>query len=237
MRKAGSTVTDEALRTAIMESNSISEALRRLGKTPNGATHTHFTQRAKRLGISTDHFDKDKWYPRSLANRSPESVLVRNERNHRRVAGSTLKKALLRMGVPYKCAIPGCPMGAEWMGRPISLQVDHIDGDRFNNLKENLRFLCPPCHTQTETYGYRGGGAKTPETRFCAECGVSITTGKTGFCIKHWKRPHQKEKIQWPTDEELVEMIRRSSRLQTSKKLGVSETAVRKRIKTRQLVI
>lgn len=42
-----------------------------------------------------------------------------------------------------------------WRGKLISLQLDHIDGDRLNNTRENLRALCPNCHSQTETWGIR----------------------------------------------------------------------------------
>jgi hypothetical protein len=41
---------------------------------------------------------------------------------------------------------------SEWMGKPLKLQVDHIDGDNRNNKRENLRALCPNCHSNTETY-------------------------------------------------------------------------------------
>lgn len=40
----------------------------------------------------------------------------------------------------------------EWMGKPISLEVDHIDGDRKNNTRNNLEALCPNCHSQTATW-------------------------------------------------------------------------------------
>jgi 5-methylcytosine-specific restriction endonuclease McrA len=43
----------------------------------------------------------------------------------------------------------------EHNGKPITLEVDHIDGDRENNTFENLRFICPNCHSQTETWRTR----------------------------------------------------------------------------------
>lgn len=48
------------------------------------------------------------------------------------------------------CAL--CGLGATWQGRPLKLQLDHIDGNPFNNLFDNLRILCPNCHTQTDTF-------------------------------------------------------------------------------------
>ena len=40
----------------------------------------------------------------------------------------------------------------EWLGKEISIELDHIDGDRTNHRLENLRMLCPNCHSQTSTY-------------------------------------------------------------------------------------
>lgn len=67
----------------------------------------------------------------------------------------TLKKFLIeRHGeICKKCGLP-----PEWMGEPLTLQVDHIDGNSDNNNPENLRLLCPNCHTQTPTHGSKGMG-------------------------------------------------------------------------------
>lgn len=41
---------------------------------------------------------------------------------------------------------------SEWNGKPITLELDHIDGNRTNHLFSNLKILCPNCHSQTETF-------------------------------------------------------------------------------------
>lgn len=61
-----------------------------------------------------------------------------------------LRVRLLKEGVmEHKCQQCGL---LEWNGKPIPLELDHIDGNRFNNNLDNLRMMCPNCHAQTETY-------------------------------------------------------------------------------------
>lgn len=59
-----------------------------------------------------------------------------------------VKKFLIEQN-GYKCDICG---NTEWQGKPIPLEVDHVDGDSENNILGNLRLICPNCHAQTETY-------------------------------------------------------------------------------------
>ena len=64
-----------------------------------------------------------------------------------------LKKQLVKEKLlEYKCSI--CSL-KEWLNQPISLQLDHINGIRNDHRLENLRFLCPNCHSQSETYAGR----------------------------------------------------------------------------------
>lgn len=61
-----------------------------------------------------------------------------------------LSKRLIKEGIfDYKCNSCGI---SKWNNLPIVLELDHIDGNSHNHLKENLRFLCPNCHSQTSTY-------------------------------------------------------------------------------------
>lgn len=55
----------------------------------------------------------------------------------------------------YRCEI--CGIG-EWNNQPLKLECDHIDGDHSNNRIDNLRLLCPNCHSQTGTYKNRNFG-------------------------------------------------------------------------------
>ncbi len=59
------------------------------------------------------------------------------------------RKNYLLVERSLKCEI--CNL-SEWMGKVIPIELDHIDGNSENNIKENLRLICPNCHAQTETY-------------------------------------------------------------------------------------
>lgn len=63
-----------------------------------------------------------------------------------------LSKRLVAAGVlTNKCA--ACGAGDTWNNKPLTLQLDHINGVSTDHRLENLQLLCPNCHTQTETYG------------------------------------------------------------------------------------
>lgn len=72
-------------------------------------------------------------------------------------AVNTLKRYLCEK-VGEKCAV--CGQLPEWQGKPLVLQVDHIDGNSDNNFPSNIRLICPNCHTQTDTFGTKGQGSR-----------------------------------------------------------------------------
>lgn len=63
---------------------------------------------------------------------------------------TSIKNAMYEYyNIEYKCNLCGI---SKWFEKQIILELDHIDGDRFNNAITNLRLLCPNCHSQTETF-------------------------------------------------------------------------------------
>lgn len=68
---------------------------------------------------------------------------------------TVLKRYLVQQYGEY-CS--SCGIDSFWNGDKLTLQLDHIDGNSDNNFPENLRLLCPNCHSQTETFGSKGMG-------------------------------------------------------------------------------
>ena len=150
--------TDEMLESAVRDSTSIAGVLRALGVTWSGGAHAHFSRRIKRLGLDTAHFTgAAHMRGKPALRRLPaEEVLVVKPRGSRRTQPYLLRRALIEVGMPYECEM--CGIGGAWQGRPLILHVDHVNGDCLDSRVENLRFLCPNCHTQTATWAGRNAG-------------------------------------------------------------------------------
>lgn len=91
----------------------------------------------------------------SFTPRSVDSIFIKDEK---RRSGPAIKKRLIEdLGWEDRCMIDGCPNPMPmWNGLPLVLHLDHINGDSSDNRIENLRIICPNCHTQTTTYCGRG---------------------------------------------------------------------------------
>lgn len=149
--------TREVLAEAVAASTNMCEVLRRLGVELVGGQHTHISRRIKAYGIDTSHFRVPSRRGKAWHPRTPEALLVEQTGPQaRRIPSDRLTWAMTESGLRKQCAL--CGAEAVWRGRPLPLEVDHVDGDWRNNRIENLRFLCPNCHSTTDSYRGRGKG-------------------------------------------------------------------------------
>ncbi|MEH0578411.1 MULTISPECIES: HNH endonuclease signature motif containing protein [Streptomyces] len=148
--------TREVLESAVAASTNMCEVLRQLGLEVVGGHHTHISRRIKAYGIDTSHFQVPPRGGDARHRRTPGALLVELQgvQGARRVPSDRLKRALLAQGMEERCAL--CGIEALWQGQPLPLEVDHIDGNWRDNRIANLRFLCPNCHSTTDTYRGRG---------------------------------------------------------------------------------
>ncbi|MEV6201983.1 HNH endonuclease [Streptomyces sp. NPDC051771] len=146
----------EVLRRAAAESTSIAGVLRRLGRPDTGTQRRRLRTWIAECRISTAHFlgqAHARGKPGPTPFKSAREILVRHEGGYRSKS-HLLRRALREVGVPDECAT--CGTGPTWLGGPMTLEIDHVNGDWNDDRRENLRLLCPNCHAVTDTW-CRGG--------------------------------------------------------------------------------
>ena len=223
--------TDEALIESVKLNKSYAGVIRNLGFKVSGGMHRFIKGHVLRLGLDTSHFTgsghlKNKthtWSKRLGLN----EVMTKNST----YSPALLKSRLMKEGF-LKNECSKCGQGPSWNDNKLTLQLDHINGDHFDNRFENLRILCPNCHSQTPTFG-----SKNRVRSVSIEKTISNNQDRKQKATKiktspdpNWRfreRPHLR-KVERPNKEELQDLIKNNTWVDLGKMFGVSDNAVRK---------
>lgn len=142
--------TDDELRAAVASSNNYANVIRKLGLIPAGGNYDAVKRRIRELELDTAHFTGS--IPFHGQWRREPTPLVEILVADRDVVSHTLKLRLFAEGLKK----PACELCGWAARRPldgvIPVELDHINGDKRDNRLENLRILCPNCHSLQSTH-------------------------------------------------------------------------------------
>lgn len=131
--------TESDIKFAVINSISFAEVLRKLDLVPIGGNYQTIKQRIVELDIDTSHFKGQAW----------NKGLYKDKSKLR--AKQAIKNSLIRER-GYQCE--SC-LNKEWLSKPIPLELEHIDGNRMNDDRNNLKLLCCNCHAFTSSWRRR----------------------------------------------------------------------------------
>lgn len=208
----------EEFKQLVEESTSYSDLQRKIGLEVTGGNLRTIKERIALDNLSVNHMEETR-YNHDKTKMSLEEILVKNSPYK---STKALKDRLIKEGLlENKCV--KCNVGPVWQGEPLSLELDHIDGDNKNNEIENLRILCPNCHSQTETFGGKNV-KKQKKVHLCIECSSIVYKGSR-LCVTCANFKMRKQER--PSKEELLQLILTKSFLEIANIYNVSDNAIR----------
>lgn len=136
--------TQEEFTEIVKNSYSWRELYRKIGyQSSNSSNQRTIKRRLKMYGLTTDHFTSSN-HPLT---RNAENTLIKDT-----TAADNTVRRYYKLGeyTEYKCSI--CGLKPFWNGKELTLTLDHINGDHKDSRPENLRWVCPNCDRQLDTF-------------------------------------------------------------------------------------
>jgi hypothetical protein len=231
-------LTEDRIREAARDAKSIAEMCRILDLIAAGGNYGSVKRRLVRYDIDTSHFTGRGWNKNNYSDKPNNKISIK-------------KKLIRERG--HQCE--KCE-NSTWLELPITLELEHIDGNNTNNEEDNLLLLCPNCHAQTVTWRRMKISLEGNPKLICPECdGPKASKSQTCSICRH-KRPKliiekfcvcgevmdrrakqcmkcahiKQQRIEWPPVADLLTRLRDNKETYTSvrKSLGVSDKSVRK---------
>lgn len=137
----------EELQAAVAASECWSDVCRKLNITICTFNYKRMQKLCRDNSIDYNHFDVKKTFRRNKKTWDADDIYTKNSLYPR----SSLRQKVLKDDfMEYSCF--QCQNVGEWLGSSLTLELEHVNGINDDNTKENLRWLCPNCHSQTPTY-------------------------------------------------------------------------------------
>jgi hypothetical protein len=133
--------SDEDIIEAVKTSSSLAQVLKKLDLIVAGGNYTNIKKLIAQLDLDTSHFTGKAWMPKGYHVKTFDGL----------VKPTSIKTRLLQER-EHRCECCGLK---EWLSQPITLELEHINGNRQDNDRDNLKLLCPNCHSQTPTWRRR----------------------------------------------------------------------------------
>jgi len=223
------TWSDEQLKEAIQSSKTFKETGIKLGLTTMGANYKTIRKHIMQLNLDISHF---LTISEILTEARKQTFQITNENLFciNSIDRKAIRKRILRDNlIDYKCSLCNITI---WQNEKLTLHLDHINGINNDNRLENLRFLCPNCHSLTDTFCGKNKKKKnnllTKEGNHCKDCNL-IIEARSEYCRICFDQNHR-SKIDWPNDIELSNMVNSSSYQAVGRKLNCSGVSVKKRL-------
>jgi hypothetical protein len=211
----------EILEKVVNSSNNFSEVTRKLGLKPFYGNRQTVKKYIDLFGIDIKHFRLCSYGNNKKRNKIELSeILVENSTY---IYTTNLKDKLYSEGFKERiCEL--CGQDEIWVGKKISLILDHINGVNTDNRIENLRIVCPNCNATLSTHG--GRNVKHPQKiKSNCECGKGIS-GDNKVCVTCSQ--FKQRKVERPDYLTLIEEIESLGYRGTGTKYGVSDNSIRK---------
>lgn len=239
--------TDSDLKAATSRALCFSDVLREINVVLSGNTMALVKKRMREIQVDTSHFDV-KAVRRRATEKKREATVVNIFCEMSNVSQGTVRRAAKRVILPHACS--ECSNDGFHNGKVLKLQLDHRNGIRNDNRYENLRWLCPNCHSQTDTYSrvkkpfLRRVAAKTVtlECDYCKEpfqrktARVEYTktwNQKRNFCGLPCAHLAQENNRRVDHDKVVERYDKLGSKNAVAKEMGVSFQAISKILKKR----
>lgn len=212
-----SQISNEQFEIIVKNSTSIKEVGVKCGYSNNGSGSADIVKKR----IAEQQLDTSHFIRKTPVKRTDEEIFIENSPVDQRTLRQHYKNGNY---TEYKCSI--CGQEPFWNGKELSLTLDHVNGNNHDDRLENLRWVCPNCDRQLDTYGSKNIKPKEKEVNYCLDCGAVILKSSTR--CKVCAAAAKSKPVSAVSREDLKKLIRTQPFTKLGEMFGVSDNAIRK---------